>query len=92
MSKGDNLSEELQILKDKAKQITGKAREEYLEHVSDLKEKLKQVTGETSEKAKQIIDQTGTYIKENPQKATLIGLGVGVGIGMIVGMLIGRRK
>lgn len=91
MSKDDSLSEELQNLKNKAKKITGKAREEYLEHVSDLKEKLKQVTGETSEKAKQIIDQTGTYIKENPQKATLISLGVGVGLGLVIGLLL-RRK
>ncbi|PJZ70769.1 hypothetical protein CH373_07590 [Leptospira perolatii] len=91
MSKVESISEEIESLKDKAKKITGKARDEYLEHVSDLKEKLKKVTGETSEKAKQIIDQTGVYIKENPQKATLIGLGVGVGIGILIGMLI-RRK
>ncbi|EPG72663.1 PF05957 family protein [Leptospira broomii serovar Hurstbridge str. 5399] len=91
MSNAESLNEELESLKEKAKKITGKAREEYLEHVSDLKERLKQVTGETSERAKQIIDQTGVYIKENPQKATLIGLGVGVGLGLIIGLLI-RRK
>ncbi|EMG11224.1 hypothetical protein LEP1GSC151_5524 [Leptospira interrogans serovar Grippotyphosa str. LT2186] len=62
-----------------------------MEHVSDFKEKIKQISGDTSERAKQIIDETGAYIKENPQKAALIGLGVGLGIGLLVGMLI-RRK
>ncbi|TGK38355.1 DUF883 family protein [Leptospira gomenensis] len=90
-SRADDLNEEVESLKDKAKRITGKAREEYLEHVSDLKEKIKHISGETSEKAKQIIDETGAYIKENPQKAALIGLGVGVGVGLLIGMLI-RRK
>ncbi|EKO15213.1 DUF883 family protein [Leptospira kirschneri] len=91
VSKTEDFNEEVESLKDKAKKITGKAREEYLEHVSDFKEKIKQISGDTSERAKQIIDETGAYIKENPQKAALIGLGVGLGIGLLVGMLI-RRK
>ncbi|ASP43269.1 hypothetical protein AMR47_21370 [Leptospira interrogans] len=90
-SKTEDFNEEVESLKDKAKKITGKAREEYLEHVSDFKEKIKQISGDTSERAKQIIDETGAYIKENPQKAAMIGLGVRHGIGLLVRMLI-RRK
>ncbi len=44
-SKTEDFNEEVESLKDKAKKITGKAREEYLEHVSDFKEKIKQNLG-----------------------------------------------
>ncbi len=94
MSKKENPEEfasEVKTRQHEAKLIKDRAREKYLEQVSDLKERIKQFGGEAGEKAKQVIDSAGEYIKENPQKSALIGLSVGVGLGVIIGMLI-RRK
>lgn len=82
---------EIKKSKSNSKIIEERAREKYLEQVSDIKERIKQIGGEAGEKAKQIIDNTGEYIKENPQKSALIGLSVGIGIGVLIGLLI-RRK
>lgn len=86
-----NIKSEIEARKHERKLVNERAREKYLEHVSDIKERIKQFGGEAGEKAKQIIDNAGEYIKENPQKSALIGLSVGVGIGVLIGMLI-RRK
>lgn len=91
IDKSDEFASEIESRKHQAKLIKDRAREKYLEQVSDLKERIKQFGGEAGEKAKQVIDNAGEYIKENPQKSALIGLSVGVGLGILIGMLI-RRK
>ena len=62
-----------------------------MEQVSDISEKIKHFGDEAGEKAKQVIDNVGDYITKNPQKATLIGVGIGVGLGVLVGLIV-RRK
>ncbi len=86
------LAEEIQHLELESKNITKKARENYLEQVSDFKEKMKQIGDEAGQKAKQVVDRVGEYINENPQKAALIGLGVGIGLGVLLGVLLKRGK
>ena len=86
-----SFSEELKRLKLESKNINKRARVNYLEQVSDISEKLKHYGSEASTKAKEVIDNVGEYIKENPQKATLFGLGVGLGLGVVIGMLIKRK-
>jgi len=87
----NDFQQEIKKSKSDAKIIKERAREKYLEQISDIKERIKQIGGEAGEKAKQILDNTGEYIKENPQKSALIGLSIGIGIGVLLGMLI-RRK
>ena len=45
------------------------------------------------EGANEFFDSMAEYIKENPQRATLIGGSIGLGVGIILGLLIrgGRR-
>jgi len=86
------LAEEIQHLELESKNITKKARENYLEQVSDFKEKMKQIGDEAGQKAKQVVDRVGEYINENPQKAALIGLGVGIGLGVLLGVLLKRGR
>jgi ElaB protein len=86
------LAEEIQHLELESKNITKKARENYLEQISDFKEKMKQIGDEAGQKAKQVVDRVGEYINENPQKAALIGLGVGIGLGVLLGVLLKRGK
>ncbi|MDH5654495.1 MAG: hypothetical protein OEZ34_01190 [Spirochaetia bacterium] len=45
------------------------------------------------EGANEFFDSMAEYIKENPQKATIIGSSIGLGLGIILGLLMrgGRR-
>ncbi|MCB1192634.1 MAG: hypothetical protein H7A23_26200 [Leptospiraceae bacterium] len=91
MENAKKLNSEVEQYLLESKNINKRARNNYLEQVSDVSEKLKQISGEAGDKAKQVIDQLGEYIKNNPQRATLVGLGVGIGLGVALGILI-RRK
>ena len=71
----------------KSNQISENARKEYLSKVKDTKEQIKQMGTEAAQKTKQIIDEVGDYVKENPQKASLISFGMGVGLGVLLGWL-----
>lgn len=86
------LADEIHHLEMESKIINKKAREHYLEQVSDFKEKIKQISDEAGTKAKQVVDRVGEYINENPQKATLIGVGVGLGLGVLLGVLLKKGK
>lgn len=86
------LEKEIEQLEQESKIINQKARANYLEQVSDIKERMKQFGDEAGEKAKQVVDKVGEYINQNPQKATLIGLGIGLGLGLALGLLLRRRK
>lgn len=92
MENTENLVDEIKTLKEESKKINSKAREHYLEQVSDLSEKIKQLGGEAGTKAKQVLDKASEYIDQNPQKSALIGLGVGVGLGLLVGLMIRNKK
>lgn len=86
------LAEEIYHLEVESKIINKKARENYLEQVSDFKEKIKQIGDEAGSKAKQVVDRVGDYIDKNPQKATLIGVGLGIGLGVALGLLLRKGK
>jgi ElaB protein len=92
MEAAEKLEQEFSQLQNEAKNIKKRARENYLEQVSDISEKIKQLGDNAGEKAKQVLDNVGDYITKNPQKASLIGLGVGVGVGLILGLLIKSKK
>jgi len=59
------------------------------EKFNDLREKMMVYR----EGANEFFDSMAEYIKENPQKSSLIAGGVGLGLGVIIGLLIrgGRR-
>lgn len=89
----DNSIQQEQIhYKEKSKEIANKAREKYLEQVSDFKERVKYMSGEATEKAKEVIDTVGTYVKENPQKASVIAIVLGVFIGFVLSLFFRRSK
>jgi len=92
MEPSSKLNSEIQELEIESKRINKRARENYLEQVSDISEKIKQISGEAGEKAKQVIDQAGDYISKNPQRSALIGLGVGLGIGVLLGYLLKKGR
>ncbi len=91
METTENLVDEIKSLIEESKKINLKAREHYLEQVSDFSEKIKHLGDEATTKAKQVIDHVGEYIDKNPQKSALIGLGVGISLGVLIGTLI-RKK
>lgn len=91
MENTENINSEVEQYQEESKKINKRARSNYLEQVSDVQEKIKQIGGDASDRAKQVIDQLGEYIKNNPQRATLLGLGIGVSLGVAIGVLI-RRK
>ncbi|HNF28381.1 MAG TPA: hypothetical protein PKV80_28210, partial [Leptospiraceae bacterium] len=72
-----NLAEEIRLLEAESVNIKKRARENYLEQVSDISEKIKQIGDDAQVKAKEVLDRVGEYITENPQKSALIGIGVG---------------
>ncbi len=92
MEPSSKLESEIRQLEVESKNINKRAREHYLEQVSDFKEKIKQFGDDAGSKAKQVIDQAGEYITENPQKSALIGLGIGLGVGILIGFLSRRSK
>ncbi|HMV78246.1 MAG TPA: hypothetical protein PKA14_09980, partial [Leptospiraceae bacterium] len=75
-----NLAEEIRLLEAESVNIKKRARENYLEQVSDISEKIKQIGDDAQVKAKEVLDRVGEYITENPQKSALIGIGVGFGL------------
>ncbi|NCN09468.1 MAG: DUF883 family protein [Leptospira sp.] len=85
------LEQEIKNYKNKAKELTGKAREKYLENVNDIKEMAKLVGGEVSVRSKELVDHLDEYIEENPKKAALWGVGIGVGVGIIISSLFRRN-
>ncbi|MCB1159632.1 MAG: DUF883 family protein [Leptospiraceae bacterium] len=91
MGRAEEFAREFKLLKAESNRIKQRARENYLEQVSDFSEKIKHMGDEAGTKAKQVIDKVGDYITKNPQKSALVGLGVGIGLGLAIGLLI-RRK
>ena len=92
MEAQQRLETEYKILSQESKNIKKRARENYLEQISDISEKIKHYGDEASVKAKEVIDNMGEYITKHPQKAALIGVGVGVGLGLLVGLLVRRKN
>ena len=92
MEAQEKLKTEFKLLSQESENIKKRARENYLEQVSDISEKIKHFGDEAGVKAKQVIDNVGEYITKNPQKATLIGVGIGVGLGVLVGLLVRRKE
>lgn len=86
----ETLEQEIKTYKNKAKELTEKAREKYLENINDIKEMAKLVGGEASVRTRELIDHVEEYIETHPKKSALIGLGIGVGIGIILSALIRR--
>ncbi len=84
------LDEEIRNYKIKAKELTEKAREKYLENINDIRETAKLVGGEVSIRAKELVDHIDEYVETHPKKSALIGLGIGVGIGIILSALLRR--
>jgi len=89
--KGKSLIEEIKMYEKKAKEIESVAKEKYMEQVSDIKQKLGKVSEEAGLRAKEVIDTVGTYVKENPQKAAVVGFSLGLGIGIALGWMFKRR-
>lgn len=89
--KGKSLIEEIKMYEKKAKEIESIAKEKYMEQVSDIKQKLGKVSEEAGLRAKEVIDTVGTYVKENPQKAAVVGFSLGLGIGIALGWMFKRR-
>lgn len=90
MDTKEKLANEIKQLNEESKNIDKRAREQYLEQISDISEKIKHFGDEAGVKAKEVLSKVGDYITEHPQKSALIGLGVGVGLGVLVGMLLKR--
>ncbi len=86
-----NLIDEIKMYEKKAKEIERRAKEKYMEQVSDIKQKLSRASEEASVRAKEVIDNVGTYVKENPQKAAVIGFGVGLGLGLALGWFFKKK-
>ncbi|MCZ8155600.1 MAG: hypothetical protein O9264_05750 [Leptospira sp.] len=86
-----SLIDEIKLYEKKAKEIERIAKEKYMEQVSDIKQKFGKVSEDATLKAKEVIDTVGTYVKENPQKAAVIGFGVGLGLGMAIGWFFKRK-
>lgn len=85
-----NIEQEIQNYKAKAKELTDKAREKYLENVNDIREMAKLVGGEASIRAKELVDHVDEYVETHPKKAALWGVGIGVGIGLLLSALLRR--
>lgn len=92
MEPSSRLEKEIHELEQESKRINKRARDNYLEQVSDIKERIKQLGDDAGQRARQVVDKAGEYISENPQKSALIGIGIGVGIGFILGYLLRRSK
>ncbi|TGL61875.1 DUF883 family protein [Leptospira ognonensis] len=86
-----SLIDEVKSYEKKAKEIERIAREKYMEQVSDIKQKFGKVSEDATLKAKEVIDNVGNYVKENPQKAAVIGFGVGLGLGLALGWFFKRK-
>lgn len=86
------LAEEIKHLESESKNINKRAREHYLEQISDFSEKIKQLGDNASVKAKQVIDKVGDYVSENPQKSALVGIGIGLGVGLLLGYLLKKNN
>lgn len=84
--------EEISLLKkkyDDLKQKYDQLKEKLGVDWGQIKDKM-QVYGEGAE---EVIDAMSRYIKENPQRASIIAGLIGLGIGFILGMLIrGNRE
>ncbi len=79
------VNQEENVLKQKFENLKTKAEEEW----GHIKQKI-QVYGEGAE---EFIDSLGKYIKENPQRASLIAVALGLSLGFILGLLVrGGRK
>ncbi|XDD56089.1 hypothetical protein AB3N62_18550 [Leptospira sp. WS4.C2] len=91
VKKDKSLIDEIKLYEKKAKEIEQRAKEKYMEQVSDIKQKLGKASEEASIKAKEVIDTVGTYVKENPQKAAVIGFGVGLGLGLALGWFFKKK-
>ncbi len=78
------LKQKYEELKQKYEVLRSKAGEEW----SHIKEKM-HVYGEGTE---EFIDSVGRYIKENPQRSTIIAASIGFGIGLILGLIIKGDK
>lgn len=91
VKKDKSLIDEIKLYEKKAKEIEQRAKEKYMEQVSDIKQKLGKASEEASIKAKEVIDTVGTYVKENPQKAAVIGFGVGLGLGLALGWVFKKK-
>ncbi|BDA80696.1 hypothetical protein LPTSP3_g36260 [Leptospira kobayashii] len=85
------LIDEIKLYEKKAKEIERRAKEKYMEQVSDIKQKLGKASEEASIRAKEVIDNVGTYVKENPQKAAVIGFSVGLGLGLALGWFFKKK-
>ena len=92
MEPSSKLEKEIHELEKESKRINKRARDNYLEQVSDIKERIKQISDDAGQRARQVVDKAGEYITENPQKSALIGMGIGLGIGVILGYLLRRTK
>jgi len=90
-TKPKTLIDEIRLYEKKAQEINQLAQEKYMEQVSDIKQKLGKVSEEATIRAKEVIDNVGTYIKENPQKAAVMGFGVGLGLGFALGWIFKKR-
>ncbi|MCB1165876.1 MAG: hypothetical protein KDK37_05275 [Leptospiraceae bacterium] len=44
------------------------------------------------EGAQEFVDAAGEYVKENPERSTLIAGVTGLGFGLLLGLLIGRKN
>lgn len=89
--KEKSLIDEIKLYEKKAKEIEQRAKEKYMEQVSDIKQKLGKASEEASIRAKEVIDNVGSYVKENPQKAAVIGFGVGLGLGLALGWFFKKK-
>ena len=61
MEAQEKLATEFKILSKESENIKKRARENYLEQVSDISEKIKHFGDEAGVKAKQVIDNVGEY-------------------------------
>ncbi|EOQ87098.1 PF05957 family protein [Leptospira yanagawae serovar Saopaulo str. Sao Paulo = ATCC 700523] len=91
VKKEKSLIDEIKLYEKKAKEIEQRAKEKYMEQVSDIKQKLGKASEEASIRAKEVIDNVGNYVKENPQKAAVIGFGVGLGLGLALGWFFKKK-
>ncbi len=78
------IKQKYEELKQKYEKLKSKVGEEW----DQVKEKMHVY----QEGAEEFIDSVGRYIKENPQRATIIAASIGLGVGLILGLLIRSGK
>lgn len=80
----EKLKQGYEQLKGQAQKARARAQETY--------EQARARAHVYGEGAQEFVDAAGQYVKENPERSTLIAGVTGLGFGLLLGLLIGRKN